>query len=71
MIDALILNDITVISGNPIKTGLGLTSILFDILFILQHYVWFADDNGSRQPPQHPNEEEIAVEDQPLLGPEN
>lgn len=28
-------------AGNPIKFGLGLVSLGFDIIFILQHYVWF------------------------------
>ena len=27
--------------GDPTKFGLGLFSILFDILFILQHYVFY------------------------------
>ncbi|XP_071952166.1 cystinosin-like [Antedon mediterranea] len=29
------------IFGDPTKFGLGFFSILFDILFILQHYVWY------------------------------
>jgi hypothetical protein len=28
-------------AGNPIKFGLGLVSIGFDVIFMLQHYVWF------------------------------
>lgn len=31
-------------AGNPIKFGLGLVSIGFDIVFMLQHYVWFHPD---------------------------
>ena len=27
--------------GDPTKFGLGLFSVLFDILFILQHYVFY------------------------------
>ena len=34
-------NDWTSIFGSPTKFGLGLFSILFDILFIIQHYVLY------------------------------
>jgi len=38
------------IFGNPTKFGLGFFSILFDALFITQHYVLYrhAQDDGSR-----------------------
>jgi hypothetical protein len=34
-------------AGNPIKFGLGLVSIGFDIIFILQHYVWFHPEKSA------------------------
>ena len=34
-------NDWSSFIGNPTKFGAGLLSILFDILFILQHYVFY------------------------------
>ena len=34
-------NDWSSFNGNPTKFGAGLFSILFDILFILQHYVFY------------------------------
>ena len=36
-------NQFSVIFGDPTKFGLGLFSILFDVLFILQHYVFYRD----------------------------
>ena len=34
--------------GDPTKFGLGLFSILFDIIFILQHYVFYRQKNPSK-----------------------
>lgn len=36
-----------VLAGNPIKFGLGLVSIGFDIIFILQHYIWFHPEKSA------------------------
>lgn len=36
-----VLQDWTAVTGNPIKFGLGLVSIGFDAVFMLQHYVWY------------------------------
>ncbi|WIA14683.1 hypothetical protein OEZ85_003181 [Tetradesmus obliquus] len=36
-----VLHDYSPVLGNPIKFGLGLISFGFDIIFILQHYVWY------------------------------
>ncbi|KAK2701559.1 cystinosin homolog [Artemia franciscana] len=49
------------IFGDPTKFGLGAVSVLFDILFILQHYVWYRRDNDYEpvgQPVQEDEEEE-------------
>ncbi len=32
--------------NNLVKFGLGLASLLFDSLFLMQHYVWFRRDDG-------------------------
>ena len=49
--------------GNPVKLGLGLFSILFDILFIIQHYVLYKNSES---------ETEVFFEDedapQPIVG---
>ncbi|KAJ3103652.1 hypothetical protein HDU96_009195 [Phlyctochytrium bullatum] len=42
VMDSSVSGDWSGILGNPVKFGLGLVSILFDILFILQHYVFYA-----------------------------
>eukprot|EP00939_MAST-03C_sp_MAST-3C-sp1_P002728 g2728.t1 len=34
------------ISGDPVKFGLGFVSILFDIIFMLQHYVLYENGEG-------------------------
>ena len=39
-------NDWSSIFGSPTKFGLGLFSVLFDILFIVQHYILYRT-NGS------------------------
>lgn len=36
-------------AGNPIKFGLGLVSIGFDFIFMLQHYVWFHPDKAASE----------------------
>lgn len=37
----LILDDWASVFGDPTKFGLGFLSILFDIIFFLQHYVFY------------------------------
>jgi len=52
-------NDWSSIFGDPTKFGLGLFSVMFDILFILQHYVFYRNN--------HPSEELVnddVIEDQ-------
>ncbi|KAL1917645.1 uncharacterized protein VTP21DRAFT_4038 [Calcarisporiella thermophila] len=47
VIDCAVSGDWSGIQGNPAKLGLGLLSIFFDILFLLQHYVFY---RGRRDP---------------------
>lgn len=42
-LDSYNSNDISIILGNPVKLGLGLISIIFDLVFIYQHYVLYPD----------------------------
>jgi len=51
VIDASLQNDWTGVTGNPVKFGLSNVSIIFDIIFMLQHYVLYRHpqksiDNG-------------------------
>ena len=43
--DCYILRDWSGITGNLAKFLLGFVSIVFDTIFMLQHYVWYADRN--------------------------
>jgi hypothetical protein len=40
LLSCLTLDEWSLITGNPIKLGLGLTSIGFDCVFVLQHLVY-------------------------------
>lgn len=44
IIDSAMQNDWTGITGNPVKFGLGNITIVFDIIFFLQHYVLYRDN---------------------------
>lgn len=62
--DCADLKDFSGISGNPAKFGLGFVSIIFDVLFMVQHYCLYAQpeevDNQlydeQREPLLPPNE---------------
>ncbi|KAJ4374219.1 hypothetical protein N0V83_002960 [Neocucurbitaria cava] len=41
VIDSSLQNDWSGVTGNPVKFGLGNITIVFDIVFILQHYVLY------------------------------
>jgi cystinosin len=53
--------DLLVHSGNPVKFGLGNVTLVFDVIFFLQHYVLY------RVPAQDPEEEDLIGEQQQLL----
>ncbi|KAF2270902.1 hypothetical protein CC78DRAFT_450240 [Lojkania enalia] len=61
VIDSSLQADWSGITGNPVKFGLGNISIIFDIIFILQHYVLY------RHPAKDIEEEEWANERERLL----
>lgn len=48
VIDSASQSDWSGITGNPVKLGLGNVSILFDIIFITQHFVLYGDKAGSK-----------------------
>jgi cystinosin len=41
VMDAVAMDNFSAITGNFVKFGLGFVSILFDIIFIIQHYVLY------------------------------
>ncbi|KAJ3024275.1 hypothetical protein HKX48_003100 [Thoreauomyces humboldtii] len=66
--DASVTSDWSPVVNNPVKFGLGLVSIGFDILFMFQHYVLYAGarrtaERGPAQPLPAKEDEEYA----PLL----
>lgn len=44
IIDSAMQNDWSGVTANPVKFGLGNITILFDIIFFLQHYVLYRDN---------------------------
>jgi cystinosin len=41
ILDSCIVGNWSAITGNPVKFGLGLTSLVFDAVFLIQHYVLY------------------------------
>ncbi|KDO35315.1 hypothetical protein SPRG_00164 [Saprolegnia parasitica CBS 223.65] len=42
-----VTHDWTAVTGDPVKFGLGFTSVFFDIIFMVQHYVLYHANNVS------------------------
>lgn len=45
-LDAACENDWTKVSGDPVKFGLGFVSMVFDVVFIVQHYGIYRQREG-------------------------
>ena len=56
VIDSALQADWSGLTGNPIKFGLANISLLFDIVFILQHYVLYGPVK------EQPGEQEVLVD---------
>jgi cystinosin len=46
LIDSSFQSDWSGITGNPVKFGLGNVSIIFDIIFMTQHYILYRKSSG-------------------------
>eukprot|EP00877_Chromochloris_zofingiensis_P007899 jgi/Chrzof1/3362/Cz12g22110.t1 len=57
-----VLNDWTAIIGNPVKFGLGSSSIVFDMVFMVQHYVLYAERDVAKAP-LTPPDVEVSISD--------
>ena len=44
--EAYAKDDMSAISGDPVKFGLGSVSIVFDIMFMVQHYCLYKSNNA-------------------------
>lgn len=47
VLDAVVMNDFSAITGNWVKFGLSFVSIFFDIIFMMQHYILYPDQSIS------------------------
>lgn len=50
-IDSYLLGDWSGVTGNPAKFALGNISLVYDVLFMIQHYGWYEDGekNGEQE----------------------
>lgn len=53
-IDSALENDWSGVTGNPVKFGLGNITIVFDIIFMVQHYILY----------RHASEEKVEDEEE-------
>jgi cystinosin len=53
-IDSYIQRDWSGITGNPVKLALGNSSLLFDSMFIIQHYILYAGSGKSEHSESSP-----------------
>ena len=60
VIDAVDMSDISAITGNWAKFGLSIISILFDIVFIVQHYILYPNPSGTFHHHSHVGTETLA-----------
>ena len=51
ILDSSLQNDWSGISGNPVKLGLGIVSMSFDILFMVQHYLLYPPTDKEERTP--------------------
>jgi len=51
VVDSIAFRDFSGITGNLAKLSLGLVSIVCDVIFMLQHYVWYPQADMEDEPP--------------------
>ncbi len=67
-IDAMLEGDWSGVTGNPVKFGLGNVSVVFDVIFILQHYVFYRKARvGGKEELEGGEDEAVDGERRPLL----
>lgn len=68
IIDSSLQNDWSGLTGNPLKFGLANISLIFDIIFILQHFVLFGPVEERTSKDLSADSERGSINDQePLL----
>ncbi|KAL3907351.1 MAG: hypothetical protein SGARI_003578 [Bacillariaceae sp.] len=63
VLDCADMKDFSGITGNPAKFGLGFVSIVFDLIFMVQHYCLYTTEGG------HATGGGIHEQQEPLLPP--
>nr|AGN32922.1 cystinosin [Trypanosoma rangeli] len=53
VIDSAVTGNWVGMTGNPVKFALGSVSLLYDIVFFVQHFVLYAENNRKRALPEH------------------
>lgn len=69
LIDSSLQADWSGLTGNPVKFGLANISLLFDIIFITQHYVLYGpvEEKGEREHRDASANQDSRDEHDPLL----
>jgi cystinosin len=69
LIDSSLQADWSGLTGNPVKFGLANISLLFDIIFITQHYVLYGavEEKDEREHPEASVNQDSRHEHDPLL----
>lgn len=69
LIDSSLQADWSGLTGNPVKFGLANISLIFDIIFITQHYVLYGpvEEKGEREHRDTRVDQDVRHEHDPLL----
>jgi cystinosin len=70
VLDCADLKDFSGITGNPAKFGLGFVSIVFDVVFMVQHYLLYSDNSNNHNHSHNRGAEEQerrSEQEEPLL----
>lgn len=49
VLDSSLQNDWSGITGNPVKLLLGNVTIIFDLIFVVQHYILYRDSSDAKK----------------------
>ncbi len=41
ILDGILMQDFSAITGSPVKFGLGMISLVYDVIFMVQHYLLY------------------------------
>ena len=61
-IDSWLQGDWSGITGNPVKFALGNVSMIYDVMFMAQHYVIYGDEEGREREQLLPRDEERRID---------